>query len=106
VGVGEAFGAEVIKTKGSCGTGVGAVPQAASKIVSRKISLRMDDFIGFVIALKFKQTSYCFIYPIYGDVVVRLGTIVDVGRGDAVKGNGVNVSGSVGNSVGVSKMGM
>jgi hypothetical protein len=31
---------------------------------------------------------------------------VDVGRGDAVKGNGVNVSGSVGNSVGVSKTGM
>ena len=31
---------------------------------------------------------------------------MDVGRGDAVKGNGVNVSGSVGNSVGVSKMGI
>jgi hypothetical protein len=42
--VGDAFGAEVINTKGNC-AGIGAVPQEASKIDRRKISLRADEFI-------------------------------------------------------------
>jgi hypothetical protein len=57
VGVGEGFGAEVIKTKGNC-AGVGAVPQAASRIVARKVSLRMDDFIGFLKTLKFTNQRF------------------------------------------------
>ena len=45
VGVGEAFGAEVIKTNGN-GAGVaGAVPHEASSNVSNKIDLRVDDFM-------------------------------------------------------------
>ena len=57
VGVGEGFGAEVIKTKGN-GAGVGAVTQAASRIVTRKVNLRMDDFIRFLKTLKFTNQRY------------------------------------------------
>ena len=50
--MGEALGAEVIRTKGK-GAGVLAVPQAVKRIVRRKISLRKEDIIEILMTLKF-----------------------------------------------------
>ena len=45
VGVGEAFGAAVINTNGNGAGAVGAVPHEASNNESKKINLRVDDFM-------------------------------------------------------------